>query len=112
MPIVKAGRLVGIITRANLVQAMASAGKTLERRQSDENIRDQILKHLKAQPWAHTSLINVTVTDGAVDLWGMTTSKIEKEAVRVVAESIKGVRAVNNNLVYNFIPTEMLDSRS
>ncbi len=112
VPIVKAGRLVGIITRANLVQAMASAGKTLERRQSDENIRDQILKHLKAQPWAHTSLINVTVTDGAVDLWGMTTSKIEKEAVRVVAESIKGVRAVNNNLVYNFIPTEMLDSRS
>lgn len=110
VPIVKGGQLVGIITRANLVQALASAGKTLEYKPSDENIRDTLLKNLKAQPWAHTSLLNVTVTDGVVDLWGMTTSKIEKDAVRVAAESIKGVNAVNNNLVYNFIPEEMLDT--
>jgi CBS domain-containing protein len=109
VPIVKLGQLVGIVTRANLVQALAGAGKALEIQPSDAAIRDRLLKHLRAQPWAHTSLLNVTVTDGVVDLWGMTTSKVEREAVRVAAESINGVRAVNDNLADNFVPAEILD---
>lgn len=99
VPIVKDGQLVGIVTRANLVQAVASARKVLDIPLSDTTIRDKLLAHLKSQPWAHTSLMNVTVTDGVVDLWGMTYSETEKKAIRVAAESIPGVRAVNNNLV-------------
>lgn len=99
VPIVKDGQLVGIVTRANLVQAVASARKVLDIPLSDTTIRDKLLAHLKSQPWAHTSLMNVTVTDGVVDLWGMTYSETEKKAIRVAAESIPGVRAVNDNLV-------------
>jgi osmotically-inducible protein OsmY len=43
--------------------------------------------------------LNVTVTDGVVDLWGMTNSETEKRAIRIAAESTPGVRAVNDNLV-------------
>ena len=57
------------------------------------------LAHLKQQPWAHTGLLNVTVMDGIVDLWGCTASDVERKAIRVAAESTPGVCAVNDNLV-------------
>ena len=99
VPIIKDGQLVGIVTRANLIQAVANARKGLDISLSDTTIRDKLLAHLKAQSWAHTSLLNVTVTDGVVDLWGMTNSETEKKAIRVAAETAPGVRAVNDNLV-------------
>ena len=99
VPIVEDGELVGIVSRANLIQAVASARETLEISLSDEAIRDRLLKHLREQPWAHTSQINVTVNGGVVDLWGITYSDIERNAVRIAAENIPGVRAVNNRLI-------------
>jgi osmotically-inducible protein OsmY len=54
---------------------------------------------LKAQRWAHTDLLNITVTGGVVDLWGITTSDAEKKAIRVAAESAPGVCAVNDHVI-------------
>ena len=51
VPIVKDGQLVGIVSRANLVQAVASAPKGLDISLSNSSIRDKLLAHLKAQPW-------------------------------------------------------------
>jgi osmotically-inducible protein OsmY len=65
---------------------------------SDRAIRDKIMAKLKDQVWARTALLNVTVNEGIVDLWGMTRSDAERKAIRVVAESVPGVRAVNDNL--------------
>ena len=87
------------MSRANLIQAVASGHAGLEIEQSDTAIRDKLLAHLRTQPWAHTSLLNVTVSGGVVDLWGMTSSETEKKAIRVAAESASGVRAVNDHLV-------------
>ena len=98
VPVVKNGQLVGIVSRANLVQAVASARKGLEIPLSDAAIRDRLLAHLKAQPWADTLLLNVTVNGGVVDLWGVTRSDTERKAIRVAAESTPGVSAVNDNL--------------
>ena len=99
VPIVRDGQLVGIVSRANLIQALASGRKELEIPLSDVNIRDKLLTRLKAQKWAHTSMLNVTVNDGVVDLWGVTTSDAERKAVCVAAETTPGVRAVNDNLL-------------
>ena len=41
----------------------------------------------------------------------MTTSKAEKEAVRIAAETMNGVRAVNDHIVADFVPKEMLERR-
>lgn len=105
VPIVTDGQLVGIVSRANLIQAVASARKELDVPLSDTAIRDKLIAHLKEQAWARTSLMNVTVNGGVVDLWGITRSNVERTAIRVAAESTPGVRAVNDNLVTR--PTEL-----
>jgi CBS domain-containing protein len=99
VPIVKDGKLVGIVSRANLLQALASSRRDLETPLADGTIRERILAHLNSQPWAHTLLLNVTVNDGVVDLWGITGSDAERKAIRVAAESTSGVTAVNDHLV-------------
>lgn len=99
VPIVKDGRLVGIVSRANLIQAVASGRKGLEMPVSDAVIRDKILAGLSAQPWANVGLLNITVNGGVVDLWGITASDAERNAIRVAAESTPGVSVVHDNLV-------------
>lgn len=99
VPIISKGRVIGLVSRANLIQAVATARKELEIPVADSTIRDQLLSHLGAQPWAHTSLLNVTVNGGVVDLWGITNSDAERRAIRVAAEATSGVRAVNDHLI-------------
>ncbi|MBN9040926.1 MAG: histidine kinase [Rhizobiales bacterium 62-47] len=99
VPIVRDGQLVGIVSRANLVQAVASSGSKLEIPVSDGSIRDKLLLHLNAQRWAHTELLNATVNDGIVDLWGVTGSETERKAIRVAAETTTGVRAVKDHMM-------------
>ncbi len=99
VPILENGQLVGIVSRANLIQAVATARKLLDIPLSDTAIRDKILSHLKKQPWAHTTMLNVTVNAGVVDLWGIAESAAERKAIKVAAESTVGVHAVNDNLI-------------
>ncbi|KQW22008.1 histidine kinase [Afipia sp. Root123D2] len=98
VPIVENGQLVGIVSRANLIQAVATARKLLDIPLSDTTIRERILSHLKNQPWAHTAMLNVTVNAGVVDLWGIAESLAERKAIKVAAESVPDVCAVNDNL--------------
>jgi CBS domain-containing protein len=99
VPIVDNGRLAGIVTRANLLQAVASAKPEVETPLADAGIRDQLLAHLQNQAWARPWLLNVIVKDGVVDLWGVARSEAERKAIRIAAEAIPGARAVNDNLV-------------
>jgi len=99
LPIVsKGGDLVGIVSRANIVQAVATAGPKLEISLPDNAIRDRLLAELKSQYWARVYKLNVTVTNGIVDLWGLVESDTEREAITVAAEAIPGVTAVNDHL--------------
>jgi len=100
LPIVQDGKVVGIVSRANLVQALASAGKKVEAAPADDStIREDVLRRLNAEPWTRPSLINVIVHDGTVELWGIVDSASERKAVHVAAEVAPGVRAVNDNLI-------------
>ena len=100
VPIVKDGKVVGIVSRANLLQALASTRKQIgPGAPNDPEIRKSVVAQLNAQPWARPSLINVIVQDGTVELWGVVDSQTEKKAVRVAAEVTPGVRAVNDNLI-------------
>ena len=101
VPIVRNGKLVGIVSRANLIQALASARKEIKAAAatSDRMIREELLSRLRKEPWARTSRLNVIVHDGTVELWGTARSSAEKQAIRLAAELTPGVRAVNDNLV-------------
>jgi CBS domain-containing protein len=101
VPIVKDGRLVGIVSRANLVQALAAAppgGMRAPRQESDEAIRNRVLDYIRAQPWGMPWLVNVSVENGVVQLWGAVGSEAERQAVRVAAEAAPGVTDVQDNL--------------
>ena len=99
VPIVQSGKVVGIVSRANLLQALAGmpAKSAAAGSAGDSQIRDQVLSRLNAQLW-RPSMLNVTVRDGTVDLWGFVTSDDEKKATRIAVESVPGVRAINDHL--------------
>jgi CBS domain-containing protein len=100
VPIVNdAGELVGIVSRANIVQAVASARPKLEMSLPDAMIREKLITELKKQSWSHVHKLNATVANGVVDLWGFADSDKERQAIRVAAESIPGVVAVNDHLM-------------
>ncbi|CUU17750.1 Inosine5monophosphate dehydrogenase EC 111205 CDS [Bradyrhizobium sp.] len=100
VPIVdQKGQLVGIVSRANLLQAIASARPKLEVSLSDASIRKRFLEELKKQSWAHTFNLNATVRNGVVDLWGFAPSVAERTSIRVAAEAIPGVVTVNDHLL-------------
>jgi osmotically-inducible protein OsmY len=99
LPVLENGQLVGAVSRANLLQAVASALQLLDIAPTDKAIRDRILSNLKKQAWSHTGLLNVTVFNGIVDLWGVADSDAERKAIRVMAESSAGVGAVHDHLV-------------
>jgi CBS-domain-containing membrane protein len=101
VPIVQNGKIVGIVSRANLIQALAVCrNKSLEPQTvADAELRGKLISRLKAEPWVRPSLVNVSVVDGMVDLWGIVDSATEKQALRVAVEITPGVKAVNDNVL-------------
>src|SRR5690606_16532473 len=65
VPVVEGDLVIGVVSRANLLQALASAKPRQGSAQpSDSELRDIIIDRLSAQPWSHPSLLNPIVTDG------------------------------------------------
>jgi CBS domain-containing protein len=100
VPVVQNGKVVGIVSRANLLQALASFRAPIEAGAPDDAaIRESVMARINNEPWSRPTLINVIVQDGSVELWGIVETQVEKKAVRVAAEVTPGVRAVNDNLI-------------
>jgi signal-transduction protein with cAMP-binding, CBS, and nucleotidyltransferase domain len=101
LPVVRGRRVVGIVSRANLLHALASVAHEMAAGDSsDTKIREQILTELAKQPWAPRNFINPVVRNGIVELWGSIFDERERQAVRVVVENVVGVKAVKDHLVW------------
>ena len=98
MPVLRGHRLVGIVTRADLVGAIARKPRSSEApAQTDEDIRRRLLTELEKQPWWHPDWSAVDVLDGIVTYRGLLESEDERQAARVAAENVPGVRGVEDN---------------
>jgi CBS domain-containing protein len=96
------GRLVGIVSRANLVRALV---RNLPRGDdprptSNQEIRDQILAEIAKQPWGPRASVDVYVANGVVELRGAVTDDRERPALRVLAENVPGVKEVRDRLTW------------
>ena len=102
VPVVRDGKLVGIVSRANLVRALAAVGSQLtgDIAADDRTIRERLLAELREQPWVHTWAADIIVREGVVHIWvSDDRPEEEKQALRVAAENIAGVRGVQEHLV-------------
>lgn len=98
LPVVRGGRIVGIVTRQNLLSALIGRRVATEPAATDTAIREGLLAELKAQPWA--PMIDVSVEDGRVKLIGTIFDDRQRDAVRVAAENIPGVKGIEDQLVW------------
>jgi CBS domain-containing protein len=101
-PVLRDGKLVGIISRANLLHGLANT--IIEQHEpgaaKDRKLRSELLKILLAAHELDTELINVTVNDGNVRLWGVVENEEEIAVAERVAKSLSGVKMVQNNLSF------------
>jgi len=101
VPVLRGQDLVGIVTRANVMRALAGAIKGAQPVSTDDAaIRDRLLAELEKQSWAPTGAIDIAVSDGVVTLSGVITDDRERQALRVAAENIQGVRKVEDQLAW------------
>jgi CBS domain-containing protein len=102
VPILRDGRLVGIVSRSNLIQALASAEARPEKPAgdvaADRDIRIAILARLAEQAWTDFGERNVVVSDGVVHIWGLVGSP-EEHRLLALAEGIPGVRKIVDEMI-------------
>ncbi len=100
VPVLQDGRLVGIVSRANLLHGLATTiiDAYEPGAAADRSIRADILNAIETDPSLRSVLINVTVRDGAVKLWGVVENEAEMAAAERHAKAAAGVKSVRNNL--------------
>jgi CBS domain-containing protein len=99
VPVVRDQKPIGIVSRANLLHALASVIREIKpASQSDATIRERLHAELGKQMWAPTALINLIVRDGIVELWGTISDERERQALKVAAENTPGVTGIRDHL--------------
>jgi CBS domain-containing protein len=103
IPVLRDGKLVGIVSRSNLIQALASSRATSPAaKDADRDIRMHLLARLAEQDWTGFGARNIIVTDGVVHLWGMVGSEDEREALTALAEETPGVVSVCDEMIPSY----------
>ena len=99
LPVLRDGRMVGIVSRANLMHALASLARyTGVPAGDDSTIRDRILAAFASARWAPN--VNVVVHNGIAELSGIITDERERKGLIVATENVAGVKEVHDHLVW------------
>jgi CBS domain-containing protein len=99
LPVTRDGVVVGVVSRRDLVVALAGELDVPATAASDATIRDKLMSELAHQPWVPRRSITIGVEDGVVGLDGVVFDIRERDAIRVAAENVPGVKRVENRLV-------------
>lgn len=101
-PVVAGGKLVGIVSRANLLRGLAARkdeGLSAPT-PNDRDLRRQVLDTLANEGWLSHGTLNIIVESGVVQLWGYVDSEAERQAMIIAAEKVDGVGEVEDHLGY------------
>jgi CBS domain-containing protein len=97
VPVMREGKLVGIVSRANLLQGLAVAGPEKAATTSDRDLKAAIEAVISAAG-LNAHYINVVVVGGVATLWGTVESKVERSALGIAAEEVAGAGLVDNRI--------------
>lgn len=100
LPVVRGDKVVGIVSRANLLQAVASLAREVpDPTADDDHIRNRVIDALEKNDWCPFGL-SVIVRDGIVHLSGVITEERARQAAVVAAENVEGVKKVHDHLCW------------
>ena len=100
LPVMRGDKLVGIVSRANLLQAVASLAREIpDPTADDDHIRGRIIAAIDKNDWSPFGL-NVIVRDGIVHLSGVITDERSRQAAMVAAQNVAGVQNVHDHLCW------------
>jgi CBS domain-containing protein len=100
LPVTRGDQIVGIVSRANLLQAVASLARQIpDPSADDDHIRDRVINALENNDWCPFGL-SVIVRDGIVDLSGVVTEERSRQAAIVAAENVTGVKKIHDRLCW------------
>ena len=99
LTVTRGDTLLGIVSRADLLRALLRHGEAQPAAvTTDQEIQEKVLAELNQQPWGFIGAASVAVEDGVVHLWGEVLTDTERQAARVAAEGVPGVRSVVDHL--------------
>ena len=99
LPVLRDGKVIGIVSRANLMRALLSIHRTTpQSSDNDAAIREHVLAEVRRHDWSSGADIDVVVHGGMVDLWGTVGESAQREALKVLAENVPGVVKVEDHL--------------
>jgi CBS domain-containing protein len=100
IPVIRDDKVVGIVSRSNLLQAVASLARDVpDPTADDDHIRNRVIDTLAKQEWCPFGL-SVVVRDGIVHLSGVITEERARQAAVVAAENVTGVKKVHDHLCW------------
>ncbi|MEW6639582.1 MAG: CBS domain-containing protein [Pseudomonadota bacterium] len=100
LPVLRDGRIVGIVTRANVLRAVASLARQVPDPTADDaHIERRITDAIDRSDWRPLGL-SVTARHGVVHLHGVITDDRTRRACVVAAENVAGVREVHDHLCW------------
>lgn len=97
VPVARDGRLVGIVSRADLLRVAVAPPAPAGPAGTDAALRHAVLAAMREQPWADTYWTHITVRDGAVGVYGYVRSDAVRRGLRVLIEGVPGVARVEDH---------------
>lgn len=99
VPVISNGRIVGMISRADLVRKLAEIKVAAPAARPDNGaLQKAIWDEIKSRPWLQTAFVNLAAKDGVVELWGAVDSDEQRRALRVLVEGVEGVEKVEDHI--------------
>jgi len=100
VPVVAAGKLVGLISRGDIVRLVAEAAaqrSSVPPPRNDDEVRRIIAERMRAEPWIAGAPLNVIVRDGRVEITGWVQNEAQRHALDILIEEVPGVRELRNH---------------